>query len=148
MNVTNNARLTKAECIYSDEPIRTTEDAIRLLADEIKDIEQEQIIVINLDPKDYPLDYSVVSVGDMSSSITTVRNVFKCALASNASRIILLHNRPFGAASPSRADMDVTRRIVNTGALMEIYLCDHIIIGADANDIYSFAKAEPFTFIV
>ncbi len=143
MNVTNDARLTKTECIYSDTPVRTADDVINLLADEIKDVDREQIIVVNLDPKYYPLDYSVVSVGDMSSSITTVRNVFRCALASNASRIILLHNRPFGMASPSRADMDVTRRIVNTGALMEIYLSDHVIVGADTKDIYSFAKAEP-----
>lgn len=55
--------------------------------------------------------------------------MFRYALQCNAAAVVLLHNHPSGNPEPSQEDIDVTRRLVQAGDVMEIPVLDHIIIG-------------------
>ena len=62
----------------------------------------------------------------------------KAALAHNAAAVIFAHNHPSGVAEPSRADRDITRRLVDALALVDIRVLDHVVIGQ--SDTSSFAE--------
>ena len=72
---------------------------------------------------------NIVSMGTINASLVTGREVFKSAILSNASYVILLHNHPSGDPTPSKDDIILTKRIIETGNLIGIPLVDHIIIG-------------------
>ncbi len=57
--------------------------------------------------------------------------MFKSAILSNASNIILAHNHPSGNPEPSRQDMDMTKRLAEAGRLLGIEVLDHVIVSDD-----------------
>ena len=76
-----------------------------------------------------------------NSSYIEIKDIFKEAIKSNATRIILVHNHPSGHVDPSKADLDLTERVRIAGELMSIELIDHIIIG---NGIFKSLKRDKF----
>lgn len=70
-----------------------------------------------------------ISHGNVNSSIVGAREVFQKALLGNAVSIILIHNHPSGDCTPSRQDIEVTKRLVEAGKIVGIDVLDHIIIG-------------------
>jgi DNA repair protein RadC len=90
---------------------------------------KEYFISIHLDGKNRPICIDIISVGSLNQSIVTPRETFKSALLSSAAAIILLHNHPSGDPTPSREDMEITRRLKEAGELLGIRVLDHIIIG-------------------
>ena len=57
------------------------------------------------------------------------REVFKEAIKRSAASIICVHNHPSGDPTPSREDIDVTKRLAECGRIIGIELLDHLIIG-------------------
>lgn len=90
---------------------------------------KEHFIVLHLDGKNRIACLDRVSVGSLNQSIVHPREVFKTACLSSAAAILLLHNHPTGDPSPSREDLEITRRIKEAGDLLGIKVLDHIIIG-------------------
>ena len=78
-----------------------------------------------------------ISEGGISGTVVDPKKIFKVALDNHASSIILGHNHPSGVVIPSEADVKITKKIVNAGALLEITVLDHIILAND--QFYSFA---------
>lgn len=72
-----------------------------------------------------------ISHGNVNSSVVGVREVFQKALLANAVSIILMHNHPSGNCTPSREDINITKRLVEAGHIVGIDVLDHIIIGQD-----------------
>lgn len=70
-----------------------------------------------------------ISHGNVNSSIVGVREVFQKALLANAVSIFLMHNHPSGDPTPSREDIQVTKRLVEAGKLIGVEVLDHLIIG-------------------
>ena len=70
-----------------------------------------------------------ISHGNVNSSIVGTREVFQKALLANAVSIFLMHNHPSGDTTPSREDIQVTKRLVDAGNLIGVQVLDHIIIG-------------------
>ena len=70
-----------------------------------------------------------LSHGNVNSSIVSVREMFQKALLANAVSIIVMHNHPSGDPTPSREDIQVTKRMVDAGDLLGVQVLDHIIIG-------------------
>ena len=70
-----------------------------------------------------------ISHGNVNSSIVGAREVFQKALLANAVSIILIHNHPSGDPTPSREDVEVTKRLVEAGKIIGIQVLDHIVIG-------------------
>lgn len=90
---------------------------------------KEYFFAIHLDGKNRICCVDEVSVGSLNQSIVHPREVFKTALLSSAAAIILLHNHPTGDPTPSREDIEITRRLKETGEIIGVRLLDHIIIG-------------------
>jgi DNA repair protein RadC len=65
------------------------------------------------------------------------KKIFKISLDSHASSIILGHNHPSGVVTPSEADCRITKKLRDAGAMLEVTVLDHLIIGDDS--YYSFA---------
>lgn len=97
----------------------------------LQDLDREVVALLTLDHKKVPINVSVISMGTLNSTLVHPREVFKTAVLSNATSIILAHNHPSGNAEPSEQDLQVTQRIQEAGALLGIELIDHIVIGDD-----------------
>lgn len=99
----------------------------------------EQVILLLLDGKNHLIKEIVLSKGTVNASLLSPRDVFQKALEYGAVYLLLLHNHPSGDATPSRQDLELTKRIKELSVLMEIPLLDHIIIG---DNTYSSLKEQ------
>ena len=91
--------------------------------------DRENFIAICLNTKNRVLAIHLVSTGTLNSSPVTAREVFKAAILANSASILLAHNHPSGDATPSREDIDITKRIGEAGDLLGISVLDHIVLG-------------------
>ena len=73
----------------------------------------------------------MVSIGTLSASIVHPREVFQPAIIRNAACVILGHNHPSGDCSPSKEDIELTRRLSKAGEIIGIEVLDHIIVSSD-----------------
>lgn len=105
----------------------------------IDDLDREMFLVIALDVKNQPLAVNIVSIGSVNASIVHPREVFKFALMTNASSIVVAHNHPSGVTRPSNEDIKLTERLEKVSEIIGIKLLDHIIVG---NDYCSFKEME------
>ena len=94
---------------------------------------EENLIMLALDTKNKVLGYFTISIGTLNSSLVSPREIFKRAMLVNANSIILAHNHPSGDCTPSREDIEATKRIKECGKILGIELLDHIIIGDYGN---------------
>lgn len=139
--------LNESAGLYSTTPIRTPNDAVNVMGELLRGCDREMVCVVNMDTKLRPINYNIVSVGGISSSMVPIANTFKTALlTANAACVSLLHCHPSGDASPSQEDFDVTKRFVQAGKLLDIPVIDHVIIGAYQGEMFSFRENHPDMF--
>ena len=93
---------------------------------------KEHFIAAALSAKGEIIGHSVISIGDLSSSIVHPREVYQFAIMMNAASIIIAHNHPSGDPEPSEEDIRVTERLRECGEILGIKCVDHIVIGDDA----------------
>lgn len=110
-------------------PITGPQDAYGLLKNEMAFLEQESVRVILLDTKNHVMNVCQVSLGSLNSSIIRVGEVFREAVRQQAAAIVLAHNHPSGDPMPSTEDVAITRKVVQSGELLDIEVLDHVIIG-------------------
>ncbi|QPC92640.1 DNA repair protein RadC [Mesorhizobium sp. INR15] len=91
--------------------------------------EREQFRILFLDKKNALIADEVQQVGTVDHTPVYPREVVKRALELSATAIILVHNHPSGDPTPSRADIEMTKEIVEAGKRLGISVHDHIIIG-------------------
>ena len=137
--------LKEGETLYSPEPISSPDSAINVLSELMKDLDREMVAVVNLDTKNRPMNYNIVSIGSINTSLAPIQNIMKSAILSNAASIMLAHNHPSGDCTPSRQDYELTARLAEAGKLLEIPVLDHLILGGDG-DRYSFREHNPELF--
>jgi DNA repair protein RadC len=109
--------------------IRSPEDAAKYLMDEMRFLSQEHFICLYLNTKNIVMHKQTIFIGSLNASIVHPREVYKEAIKRSAASVICLHNHPSGDPSPSREDVEVTRRLAESGKIIGIDLLDHIIIG-------------------
>lgn len=109
--------------------INSPSDVADLVMEEMRNLDREHFRIMHLSTRNNVLGISAVSVGSLNSSIVHPRECFKEAIKRNANSIILLHNHPSGDPSPSREDLDITRRLTEGGKILGIEVLDHVIIG-------------------
>lgn len=73
--------------------------------------------------------HQLVTIGTMDTLLVHPREVFRVAVISSASAVVLMHNHPSGDPTPSEADIKITRDLIRAGQLMKIEVLDHVIIG-------------------
>ncbi|OGU30697.1 MAG: hypothetical protein A2057_03500 [Ignavibacteria bacterium GWA2_35_9] len=115
----------------SDKKVTTPQDVadifIPLLRDEVK----EKFLLICLNSANKIIAYEIISVGNLNSSVVHPREVFKAAIDHRSASIILLHNHPSGNPEPSNEDIAITKKIVESGIILDIPVFDHIIIAGN-----------------
>ena len=141
-------KLAEAEPLYSTEQITTPDKAAEVMAQALSQMDREYCCVVNLDGANHPINFNVVSIGDVNQAHVPIQNVFKSAILSNASSIMMFHNHPSGSVQASREDIDVTKRLIEAGKIMNIPVLDHIIVGGGTAERFSFKEANPEMFNV
>lgn len=79
--------------------------------------------------KNQVLHKQTIFIGSLNASIVHPREVFKEAFRRSAASIICIHNHPSGDPTPSREDIEVTKRLAESGKIIGIDVLDHLIIG-------------------
>ena len=130
-------RMKKETCLISDEPMNQPIVAVNAIGKYLADMDREVICVINLQSDLKPINCSFISIGVLDGAMTTPREVLKSSILSNAKGIIFLHNHPSNNLCPSRADIEITDRMIKSCEIMGISFLDHIIVGANAGEFFS-----------
>ncbi|WP_294783004.1 DNA repair protein RadC [uncultured Eubacterium sp.] len=101
---------------------------------------QEILMLAMFDSKSMLISEKVISVGTSNAALISAREIYRTALQEQAVYIVILHNHPSGNPEPSREDIQVTRKIKQSGEILDILLMDHIIIGD--NRYFSFREQD------
>ena len=107
---------------------------------------QEAFYCVYLDRKNHPLGRHLITLGTATSPLVSPKEVFRGAILSGATAIVVAHNHPSGDPSPSSADIQVTRALREAAKILEIELLDHVVVGDVKSDprgtgFYSFREA-------
>ncbi|MGE8940941.1 RadC family protein [Leptospira interrogans] len=95
--------------------------------------EREQFRILFLDKKNQLVADEVQQEGTVDHTPVYVREVIKRALELSATAIILVHNHPSGDPAPSRADIEMTKQIVDAAKPLGVLVHDHIIVGRNGH---------------
>ncbi len=98
------------------------------------------IVVLSLKTKYEIISFSLVSLGILNEALWHAREAFRPAIVQNAKAVVMMHNHPSGDPSPSFGDCAVTAKAHSAGALLDMPLLDHVIIGKGSS-FYSFKAA-------
>ena len=109
--------------------IQSPQDVAHIVMEEMRFLDREHFRVVSLSTKNQVLGISSISVGSLNSSLVHPRECFKEAIRRNSNSIILVHNHPSGDSTPSKEDIEVTKRLVSGGKVLGIEVLDHVIIG-------------------
>ena len=93
-------RLAEGHPLYSDQPLSTPAAALDVMRREMSQYDREVLCVVNMNARLHPINFNVVSVGDINTSIAAIPSILKSGLMSNASSFLLLHNHPSGDVTP------------------------------------------------
>jgi DNA repair protein RadC len=109
--------------------IRSPHDCADYLKYDMSTLQQEHFVCLYLNTKNQVIYNQTVFIGSLNSSIVHPREVFNTAIKKSAASVICAHNHPSGDPTPSKEDIDVTKRLVECGKIIGIEVLDHIIIG-------------------
>lgn len=90
---------------------------------------QEAFYCVYLDRKNHPLGRHLITLGTATSTLVSPKEIFRGAILSGATAIIVAHNHPSGDPSPSQADITVTRSLREAAKIIDIELLDHVVVG-------------------
>lgn len=118
-----------------DAPTLTSPAAVaRLLGSRARGLEEEIFWVLLLDTKNRLKGQpQVVTRGILDASLVHPREVFREAVRTSTSSVILAHNHPSGDSTPSQEDLRVTRQLIDAGKLLDIRVLDHVIVGIESD---------------
>ena len=123
------ARKMAAEMRAESPLLDTPERIADLLREASRQQDVEQFRVVLLNTRRRLIGLETISQGTLDTLLVHPREVFKRAIAANASAVVLVHNHPSGDPTPSEADIKVTRDLIRAGQLLKIEVLDHVIIG-------------------
>ena len=109
--------------------ISSPDDITNLIGLEMSLLEQEQLRVVLLNTRNEVIGIRTLYQGTTNQAQVRIAEVFRDAVRANAVSIIVVHNHPTGDPTPSSADIELTRSMVEAGEMLEIKLLDHMIIG-------------------
>lgn len=110
--------------------IGNTESLVRYCRLRLTDPKIEQFHVFFLDGHHQIITEHVLQVGTIDQAVVYPREVIKKALEVGATWMILSHNHPSGNCTPSHADIDLTRHIMEAGEKLGVQVYDHLVISA------------------
>lgn len=130
-------RRRKESAVQEKPKIVSSQDAYELLKSVMLDLHHEEFWVIMLNRANRVIRMKRISSGGISGTVADVKIIFKEAIDQMASALILAHNHPSGNRNPSEQDVRLTKKMKESGLLLDIPVLDHIIFAEDK--YYSFA---------
>ena len=118
-----------AEGLKRDSALESPQAVRDYLKARLRHEPHEVFACLFLDAKHRVLAFEVLFHGSIDSASVYPRQLVKRALAHNAAALILTHNHPSGVAEPSQADRQLTRRLTDALALVDVRVLDHFIVG-------------------
>ena len=117
--------------------IKQSSDVAAYLQAELGHKQMESFVVVYLNRANTIIRQEIISEGGITGTVADPRIILKKALDHHAVSIILCHNHPSGNLKPSKADEQLTNKIKNAAAFLDIQVMDHIIVSEEG--YYSFA---------
>jgi DNA repair protein RadC len=114
--------------LHTGDAIRGPQDVYRHFHARLRDAPHEQFHLLLLDGRHRLLREVMASRGTLTASLVHPREVFRPALREGAAALVVVHNHPSGDPAPSAEDGEVTRRLVQAGALLGVPLLDHVVV--------------------
>ncbi|HKG06709.1 MAG TPA: DNA repair protein RadC [Pedobacter sp.] len=108
--------------------ITSSKDAFNVLLPVFADLNHEEFWILMLNRANLLIGKHLISKGGQAGTVADPKIIFKTALEHNAANIILAHNHPSGSLKPSDQDIRITRRMVEAGKVLDLYVVDHLII--------------------
>lgn len=109
--------------------IKTRDDIVNLFMEELQTEKNEVLKVVMLDNKNIIKKISCIAVGSESNIYTNIKAILSEPVKIQIPKIILIHNHPSGNPTPSKEDIEFTKKIEKSAKLLDIILLDHIVIG-------------------
>ncbi|KZB92457.1 DNA repair protein RadC [Bacillus sp. VT 712] len=131
VNIVSLKLIKENSFLYPERNIKSPDDAYKLLTQFLIDADREYFLVVCLDTKNQPTAINVCHVGSLNASIVHPREVLKPAILSNSASIIVAHNHPSNDPTPSREDIEVTKRLAEAGKIIGIEVLDHLVVCSD-----------------
>lgn len=100
----------------------------------------EELILICMNNSNRVLGYYKLSSGGITGTVADIRVIFTIALKCCATQILLAHNHPSGKLKASDSDIDLTKKVIQAGEILQIKLLDHIILNDES--YYSLVENE------
>lgn len=88
---------------------------------------KECFVILHLDARNKLIKQDI-SVGTLNASLVHPRELFKAAIQASAAQVIIVHNHPSGDPEPSEDDLEITKRLIEAGKILDIEVTDHIIV--------------------
>jgi DNA repair protein RadC len=120
--------------------IKSSKDIYHYLAPYLSDLPHEEFWIILLNRANKIIAHKKLSEGGVTGTVVDLRILFKHAIEHLACSVVLCHNHPSGNINPSEQDKVLTKKIYESGKLMEVQLLDHVIF--TDKDYYSFADND------
>lgn len=108
--------------------IRTAKQAFEYLKD-MGSLNKEQFRGLYLNTHYQLIHDEVISIGTLDASLVNAREVFRPALEYSAAAVIIAHNHPSGVIKATKADVEITNKLIEAGNILDIEVLDHLIIG-------------------
>ncbi len=113
----------------ADKPIvKTPDDVASVVRARLRGKKKEYFLALLLDTRNQLIKVSEISIGSLDTSIVHPREVFKEAISASAASVIFVHNHPSGDCTASEDDIELTKRLAQSGEIVGIDVVDHIII--------------------
>ncbi|MDF1672200.1 MAG: DNA repair protein RadC [Vicingaceae bacterium] len=128
----------RKESVSEKKPIiNSSQKAYESMSAILSDLPHEEFWAIYLNRRNELIKKVFISKGGLAGTVADTKIIFKHAIELLASSIILFHNHPSGNLKPSQADIQLTKKLKETGNIMDVLVVDHIIVGE--KNYFSFA---------
>lgn len=112
----------------TDVYVRTPNDCYRV-CEEQSSFGQEAFTVLCLNTRNRLIAGGIISIGIADSCLVHAREVFRKAIETGSSAIVVTHNHPSADVTPSAEDIKLTKQLVEAGKIVGIKVLDHVVIG-------------------
>ncbi len=130
-------RRRKLSDVLEKQKITGSHDVYTVFYPMLADLSYEEFWILLLNRSNKIIERQKISQGGVSGTVIDIKMILKSAVEKLASSIILCHNHPSGNLKPSEADINITNKLKEAAAIMDIKMLDHIITGNER--YYSFA---------
>lgn len=122
-------RRRKSQNSNKKNTITSSKDAYEAVNHYLQDLPHEEFWVTLLNQSNKVISVQLIGRGGINQTVADVKIILKMAIENLATSIILNHNHPSGNLSPSKADIELTSKVIQACQLIDVRVLDHLIIG-------------------